>query len=115
MKVNKIAKNIMARSQMQKKVFIREDNFAYIQIKESIFLNSFTYNYKGLLHDISDFVVQANKQLEDLKLSEITEEDISFEIQKQNGLFVFVYSNQTKITEQQKQLFRQFQWIITEQ
>lgn len=111
--INKIAKKIISRSQMVKKCSIDENNICKGYISVSIFLNQFTYNFKGLKNDVLDFVDDVNKQLININISNVNQDDIKLDIDE-NGLLKFIYEFKEEITDQQKQKIRQFQWIVND-
>lgn len=105
----------MARSEKVKKCFINQENLAFLYLSQGIYLTSLTYNFKGLLKDISQFIYDVNQELKDIHISPITSDDISFQIDQKCGLFVLVYRDEIKINEQQKELIKTHQWIVDQQ
>lgn len=111
--INKIAKKIISRSQMIKKCSINKNNILKGYVSVSIFLSQFTYNFKGLKNDIYEFINDVNRQLVNINISNVNQDDIKLDIDE-NGLLKFIYEFKEEITDQQKQKIRQFQWVVND-
>lgn len=111
--IQKIARKIVARSQIVKRCSIDEQNVLKAIITEQIFLNPFTYNFKGLKADVNDFATDVNNQLENININPINADQIKLQISDvDKKLIVLSYEIEQNINEQQKQLIRQHEWIV---
>lgn len=112
MKIKKKLKKEKVRSQIIKNCKFIEKNKAIIEIISSILLNESTYDYLGLQKDIFDFVQEINKELKNICMNFVTEQNIIFEIQKQKGLLNFVFRQKRLINQQQLYKLKNHEWII---
>ena len=111
--IQKIAKKIVARSQMVKRCSIDSENVLKATITEQIFLNPFTYNFKGFVADVNDFATDVNNELKNININPINVDQIKLDISDHDDkLLVLSYQIEQTINEQQKQLIRQHEWIV---
>lgn len=107
----KLAKNIISRSQMLKTCKIDNNNNCTCYIEQSIFLNHNNYNYAGLKLDIQEFVDDVNREFDDINFGNCEIDDVKLDIDE-NGLLLLSYQKTKQITEEEKQIIRNYEWRI---
>ena len=109
---DKIAKKIVARSQILKKCFVN-NGICDLHIEESAFVHDGEYSYTNLEADVNGFLFDVNRELSIFGITVPTCEGIKFRVD--NDLLVFLYDQKNVVADDAViEKIRINEWIIEE-